>query len=131
MILAELINTLEKKEIGTFIFCKKHFAELEASNISEKIFRVRKLTRHVRGACCECTEGEQTPITFDETPETLEVYVTFTDDSGEMWSASGRTGRLTYVTDNKGNFYTTQEALKRRGVAKLYIEAGFELHLDA
>ena len=77
----------------------------------------------------QCTEGEATPIDFDETPETIEVYVTFNNESGETWSASGRAGHLIYVS-NSSEIFTTLEALKRRGVAKLYIEAGYELHLD-
>ena len=47
-----------------------------------------------------------------------------------MWSASGRAGHLIYVCDNDGGVYTTMEALRRRGVSQLYIEADYELHLD-
>ena len=75
-------------------------------------------------------QGEQTPIEFDPVPEQIEVYVTFDDDSGDTWSASGRAGHLTYVCDTEGGIYTTMEALRRRGVSRLYIQAGYELHLD-
>ena len=129
MILVNIINRQAQQEIGTFIFCERHFAELKGLRWS--LFKVRELTRHVRGECIECTEGEATPITFDDTPDHIDVHVTFANDEGEQWSASGKNGRLTYVTDDKGHFYTTLEALKRRGVAKLYIETGFELYLDA
>ena len=128
MILVNLINTLTKSEIGTFILCETHFKELEASHIPQ-LFNVRLLTSHFQGECIQCTEGEATPIDFDEVPENIEVYVTFNDDSGETWTASGRAGHLVYLA-NKGEIFTTREALKRRGVAKLYIEAGYEVHLD-
>ena len=42
----------------------------------------------------------------------------------------GTAGQLNYVADNEGGIYTTMEALRRRGVSKLYIQAGYELHLD-
>ena len=41
----------------------------------------------------------------------------------------GTAGQLNYVADNEGGIYTTMEALRRRGVSKLYIQAGYELHL--
>ena len=128
MILVNVLNTLTKSEVGTFILCEKHFAELETSHLPS-LFRVRRLSSSFQGECVQCTEGEATPIDFDETPETIEVYVTFNDESGETWSASGRAGHLIYVS-NSSEIFTTLEALKRRGVAKLYIEAGYELHLD-
>lgn len=130
MILVEIINTPAQQEIGTFLLCQQHFAELKG--LPRSLFRVRELTRrHVQGECIECTEGEATPITFDETPEHIDVYVTFNNDEGEQWSASGKNGHLTYITDGNGHYYTTLEALKRRGIAKLYIETGFELYPDA
>ena len=128
MILVNIINKRTKSEVGTFILCDKHFAELEASHLPS-LFGVRQLTSGFVGECLECTEGEATPIDFDNEPENLEVHVTFNDESGEMWSASGRSGHLTHVS-NSSEIFTTREALKRRGVAKIYIEAGFELHLD-
>ena len=128
MKLVNLLNRLTKSEVGTFILCETHFAELEASHIPQ-LFNVRLMTSHFQGECLQCTEGDATPIDFDEVPENIEVYVTFNDDSGETWSASGRTGHLMYVA-NKGEIFTTREALKRRGVAKLYVEAGYEVHLD-
>ena len=124
MHLVNLVDTLTKSEVETSIVCDVHLAELEASP-----FKVRRLTSDFAGECIKCTEGEATPIDFDETPETIQVYVTFADESGEMWSASGRAGHLIYVS-NSSEIFTTLEALKRRGVAKLYIEAGYELHLD-
>ena len=127
MILVNVLNTLAKSEVGTFILCEKHFAELEASHLPS-LFRVRRLSSSFQGECVQCTAGEATPIDFDEVPETIEVYVTFADESGETWSASGRAGHLIYVS-NSSEIFTTLEALKRRGVAKLYIEAGYELHL--
>lgn len=130
MNLVNIINTFSKSEIGTFLLCDKHFEQLKASDVPDSIFRIRELTNHVEGECIECTEGEATPITFDEPPENLEVFVTFNDDSGETWSASSRAGRLTYVADKQGGIYTTMEALRRRGVEKLYIEAGYELLID-
>ena len=128
MILVNMINKRTKSEVGTFIFCDKHFAELEASHLPV-LFSIRRLTSGFQGECAQCTEGEATPIDFDNEPENLEVHVTFNDESGEMWSASGRSGHLTHVS-NSSEIFTTREALKRRGVAKLYIEAGFELNLD-
>ena len=128
MILVELINTQTKTEIGTFILCDAHYAALEASP-PLSMFRIRKLTHGFQGECVECTEGEASPIAFDEVPENIEVFVTFNDASGEMWSASGRMGQLSYLS-NSGEIFTTLESLKRRGVSKLYIETGYELHLD-
>ena len=130
MNLINIINTFEKSEIGTFVLCDKHLEKLEKSDMPKSIFRLRKLTNHAEGECIECTDGETTPIEFDPVPENIEVWVTFTDDSDEKWSASGRAGHLFYLTDTTGAIYTTKEALQRRGVAKLYIEAGFQLHLD-
>ena len=78
-----------------------------------------------------CAEGETNPIDFDKTPENFELFVTFENDESESgWSASGRIGQLDYITDNSANIYNTKEALYRRGVRKIYIKAGFELHLD-
>ena len=129
MMLVEIINTQTQQELGTFIFCQQHFAEL--NGLPASLFRVRELTRfHVVGECIKCTEGQATPITFDETPDNIDVYVTFDNNEGAQWSASGKNGHLTYITDGNGHYYTTIEALKRRGVAKLYIETGFEVHLD-
>ena len=129
MILVNVINKLAKSEIGTFLLCAEHHAALQASHIPA-LFAIRTLTPHCKGECIECTQGEQTLIEFDPVPEQIEVCVTFEDDSGEMWSASGRAGHLIYVCDNEGGIYTTMEALRRRGVNKLYIQAGYELHLD-
>lgn len=129
MNLVNILNTAAKSEIGTFVFCDACLERLERSQLP-RIFRLRKLTTGVEGECIECTEGEATPITFDETPEHIDVYVTFDTDESEQWFASGQNGHLTYITDGNGHYYTTREALKRRGVAKLYIETGFELHLD-
>ena len=129
MILVNVINKLRKSEIGTFLLCAEHYEVLHASQIST-LFAIRTLIRHAEGECIECTQGEQTPIEFDPVPEQIEVYVTFDDDSGDTWSASGRAGHLMYVCDNTGGIYTTMEALRRRGVSRLYIEAGYELHLD-
>ena len=39
-------------------------------------------------------------------------------------------GQLNYVADSEGGIFTTMEALRRRGVSQLYIQAGYELHLD-
>lgn len=129
MILINIINKHTKSEIGTFLLCPEHHAALHASHISA-LFAIRMLNRHCYGECIECTQGEQTPIEFDPVPEQIEVYVTFEDDSGDTWSASGTAGHLTYVCDNEGGIYTTMEALRRRGVSRLYIQAGYELHLD-
>lgn len=129
MNLVNILNTAATSEIGTFVFCDACLERLERSQLPS-IFRLRKLTNRVEGECIECTEGEATPITFDPVPDTLEVWVTFTDDTDERWSASGQNGHLTYISDGNGHCYTTREALKRRGVVKLYIEAGYELHLD-
>ena len=129
MILVNVINKLRKSEIGTFLLCVEHHEALHASQISA-LFAIRTLNRQCQGECIECTQGEQTPIEFDPVPEQISVYVTFDDDSGGMWSASGRAGHLTYVCDNEGGIYTTMEALRRRGVSRLYIEADYELHLD-
>ena len=129
MILVNLINKLRKSEIGTFLLCAEHYEALHASQISA-LFAIRVLTRHSEGECIECNQGEQTPIEFDPVPEQIEVYVTFDDDSGNTWSASGRAGNLTYVCDTEGGIYTTMEALRRRGVSRLYIQAGYELHVD-
>ena len=82
MILVNVLNTLAKSEVGTFILCEKHFAELEASHLPS-LFRVRRLSSSFQGECVQCTAGEATPIDFDEVPETIEVYVTFADESGE------------------------------------------------
>lgn len=129
MKLVNIINRRAQQEIGTFIFCEQHFAELKG--LPANLFTLRELIRfHVVGECLECTEGQATPITFDEPPDNIDVYVTFDNDEGEQWSASGQNGHLTYITDGNGNYYTTLEALKRRGVTKLYIETGFEMHLD-
>ena len=129
MILVNVINKLAKSEIGTFLLCAEHYEALQASHIPA-LFAIRTLNRHCKGECIECTQDEPTPIEFDPVPEQIEVYVTFEDDSGGMWSASGRAGHLTYVCDNDGGVYTTMEALRRRGVSQLYIEADYELHLD-
>ena len=129
MILVNVINKLAKSEIGTFLLCDEHYEALQASHIPA-LFAIRTLNRHCKGECIECTQDEPTPIEFDPVPEQIEVYVTFEDDSGDMWSASGRAGHLTYVCDNDGGVYTTMEALRRRGVSQLYIEADYELHLD-
>ena len=88
MILVNVINKLAKSEIGTFVLCAEHHAALQASQIPA-LFAIRTLTRQCQGECIECTQGEQTPIEFDPVPEQIEVCVTFEDDSGEMWSASG------------------------------------------
>ena len=129
MILVNVINKLAKSEIGTFLLCDEHYEALQASHIPA-LFAIRTLNRHCKGECIECTQDEPTPIEFDPVPEQIEVYVTFEDDSGDMWSASGTAGHLIYVCDNDGGVYTTMEALRRRGVSQLYIEADYELNLD-
>ena len=129
MILVNVINKLAKSEIGTFLLCDEHYEALQASHIPA-LFAIRTLNRHCKGECIECTQDEPTPIEFDPVPEQITVYVTFEDGSGGMWSASGTAGHLTYVCDNDGGVYTTMEALRRRGVSQLYIQAGYELHLD-
>ena len=129
MILVNVINKLAKGEIGTFLLCDEHYAALQASHIPA-LFAIRTLNQHCKGECIECTPDEPTPIEFDPVPEQIAVYVTFEDGSGGVWSASGRAGHLTYVCDNDDGVYTTMEALRRRGVSQLYIEADYELHLD-
>lgn len=129
MILVNLINQITKSDAGTFILCDEHFAKLESDNI-ESITKIRKLTHGFVGECIQCTDGDATPIDFDPVPENIEVFVTFDDDTDETWSASGTAGHLIYVS-NTGEIFTTMEALRRRGVSKLYIEAGYELHLDS
>ena len=129
MVLVDVINKLAESEMGTFLFCEQHYAAL-VSFYPTNLFRIRELTRDAEGECIQCTEGEATPITFDEVPESLEVRVIFTDNSDELWSASGRSGHLIYVSDNDGCIYTTMQALRRRGVEKLYIEAGYEVYTD-
>ena len=129
MVLVNVLNKLAKSEIGTFLLCEAHYEALHAS-ATQTLFAIRVLNRHCSGECIECTQGEQTPIEFDPVPEQISVYVTFDDDSGGVWSASGRDGHLTYVCDDEGGIYTTMEALRRRGVSQLYIEADYQLHLD-
>ena len=68
MKLVNVINELTKSEVGTFILCDKHFAELEASHIPS-LFRIRIVTSGFVGECAQCTEGEATPIDFDNEPE--------------------------------------------------------------
>ncbi|MXV73451.1 hypothetical protein F4Z99_04130 [Candidatus Poribacteria bacterium] len=130
MILVEILNKLTNRQTGIFMVCGEHLAELKATHIPD-IFNFRYLTRGFQGECQMCAKGETTPISFDRTPENFDLFVTFENDEGEGgWSASGRIGHLDYITDNQGNIYNTQEALYSRGVRKIYIEAGFELHLD-
>ncbi len=132
MILVNVMNTFTKAEVGTFILCDAHFADLQASHVPA-LFNIRKLMHGFVGECIECcakTDPAATLIEFDPTPEQIAVHVIFDDASGENWSASGRAGHLTYLCDNAGGIYTTKEALRRRGVSKLYIEAGYEVHID-
>ena len=131
MVLVEILNKLTKRSTGHFIVCGKHLAELKATHIPN-LFTFRHLTRGFQGECQMCVEGDTSPIDFDPIPEeNFDIYVTFENDEGEGgWTASGRIGNLQYVTDNDGRIYNTRESLHRRGVRKMYIEAGFELHLD-
>ena len=132
MTLVDVINKITGADVGTFIVCKEHFAELNKTQI-ESLFKIRKLTDGFLGECVQCSakmNQTATPIDFDPTPENIVVFVTFDDDTDEEWSASERAGHLSYVVDNDGSIYTTKEALRRRGVNRLYIEAGYELHID-
>ena len=123
------LTNSRKSEIGTFLLCDEHYAALQASHIPA-LFAIRTLNQHCKGECIECTQDEPTPIEFDPVPEQIAVYVTFEDGSGGVWSASGTAGHLVYVCDNDDGVYTTMEALRRRGVSQLYIEADYELNLD-
>ena len=130
MILVEILSKIVPSKVGTFIVCGKHLAELRASHIPS-LFKFRYLTRGFAGKCQMCAKGNTTFINFDKIPESFNLYVTFeNDESEDGWSASGQIGHLEYITDNDGNIYNTKEALYRRGVRKINIEAGFELHLD-
>ena len=133
MILVEIINTLTQNSVGIFMVCGEHLAELKATHIPS-LHRFRYLTHGFQGECQTCTDrniGLTNPIEFEKTPEYFDLHVTFENDECEGgWSASGQIGKFNYVTDNSGNIYNTREALRRRGVRKINIEAGFEIHLD-
>lgn len=129
MILIEIFNKLTKREVGTFIVCEDHIDELKAAH-HPGIHNYRELTRGFAGECQMCA-GETTPITFEKTPENICLFVIFANDETENgWSACGQVGHLKYITDNQGNIYNTKEALYRRGVRRIYIQTGFELHID-
>ena len=130
MVLVEIFNKLTKRDVGTFMVCGKHLAELKATHIPS-MFNIRHLTHGFVGECQMCIQGETTPITFDKTPDYFDLHVTFENDECESgWSASGTIGKLKYITDNSGNIYNTKEALYRRGVRRIQIESGFEIHID-
>ena len=130
MNLIELFNKLTKRQTGTFILCDKHLAEFKEMH-APGIFSFRELKKGFEGECQMCAEGDTTPIQFEKTPENIDLFVTFADDRGEGgWSASGRIGELDYVMDNEGRIFNTEESLYRHGVRKMYVETGFEIHLD-
>ena len=129
MHLVEITNKITARRVGTFIVCDKHLAELRKTH-NPGIHLIKVLTSGFEAECQMCA-GETTAITFDKTPEKIELHVTFENDHAEGgWTGHGQIGDLEYVMDNEGNLYNTLEALHRRGVRKIYIETGFELHLD-
>lgn len=129
MHLVEIINKITTKQIGTFIVCDDHLAELKEKH-DPGICMVKVLTSGFEAECQMCA-GETTPVTFDKTPEKIELHLTYENGHAEGgWTASGQIGDLDYIMANDGKLYNTLEALYREGVRQIYIEAGFELNLE-
>ena len=81
---------------------------------------------------CKTYENE-TPLTYPAIPESIEVFVTYADDTpfGEQWSASiSEIGKVEHYIDPRGDHYFTMEEVYAKGVRRLHLSAGHEIEIS-